>query len=93
MDAVTRSREATIRIRAAILEASGAPAPYAKSRPLVVREIELVEPGPGEILVRIEAAGLCHSDLSVINGDRPNGMAHGPVSKSSTGINQPTVRP
>jgi alcohol dehydrogenase len=74
MDAVTLSRGATMRINAAILEAGGAPAPYAKSRPLVVRAFELDEPGSGEILVRIKAAGLCHSDLSVINGDRPRVM-------------------
>src|SRR3982751_2343473 len=49
----------------------GAPTPYADSRPLVIAEVELAPPGPGEVLVRIKAAGLCHSDLSVINGDRP----------------------
>src|SRR6187402_2703218 len=49
----------------------GAEAPYAKSKPLKIWEVELKPPGPGEILVRIGAAGLCHSDLSVINGDRP----------------------
>src|SRR6187399_3638842 len=49
----------------------GAEAPYAKSKPLKIWEVELKPPGPGEILVRMGAAGLCHSDLSVINGDRP----------------------
>ncbi|GJJ22574.1 alcohol dehydrogenase [Mycolicibacterium mageritense] len=33
-------------------------------------ELDLAEPGPGELLVRIEAAGLCHSDLSVVDGNR-----------------------
>ncbi|MET9080870.1 alcohol dehydrogenase catalytic domain-containing protein [Streptomyces sp. NPDC004237] len=33
--------------------------------------IELADPGPGEVRVRIEAAGVCHSDLSVIDGNRP----------------------
>jgi len=47
------------------------PRPYAQSRPLHVVEIEIDPPGPGEVLVRMRAAGLCHSDLSVINGDRP----------------------
>jgi alcohol dehydrogenase len=37
----------------------------------VIEELELDTPGPGEVLVEIKAAGLCHSDLSVINGDRP----------------------
>lgn len=63
-----------MRIRAAVLEAMGQPLPYATSRPLRVQEIELDPPGLGEVLVRIKAAGLCHSDLSVINGDRPRPM-------------------
>ena len=60
-----------MRIRAAVLEQMGAEAPYADSKPLVVQEIDLEGPGKGEVLVKIEAAGICHSDLSVINGDRP----------------------
>ncbi|HLX24658.1 MAG TPA: zinc-dependent alcohol dehydrogenase family protein [Usitatibacter sp.] len=60
-----------MKIRAAVLNAMGTPAPYAKTKPLTIEEIELRPPGPGEILVRMGAAGLCHSDLSVINGDRP----------------------
>jgi alcohol dehydrogenase len=47
------------------------PRPYSHSRPLEIAEIELDAPGPREVLVRMRAAGLCHSDLSVINGDRP----------------------
>src|SRR5437764_12770497 len=60
-----------MKTRAAVLNAMGAQAPYAKSKPLSIGELELRDPGPGEILVRMGAAGLCHSDLSVINGDRP----------------------
>jgi alcohol dehydrogenase len=60
-----------MKIRAAVLEEMGRPAPYAQSLPLVVQSVDLDGPGPGEVLVRIVAAGLCHSDLSVINGDRP----------------------
>jgi alcohol dehydrogenase len=63
-----------MKIRAAVLQHMGAPAPYAASRPLAIREIDLAPPGPGEVLVRIETAGLCHSDLSVINGNRPRPM-------------------
>jgi alcohol dehydrogenase len=63
-----------MKIRAAVLQQMGAPAPYAASKPLAIREIELAPPGPGEVLVRIEAAGLCHSDLSVINGNRARPM-------------------
>jgi alcohol dehydrogenase len=60
-----------MRIRAAVLNAMGAPRPYSESRPLSIDEVELAGPGPGEVLVKMGAAGLCHSDLSVINGDRP----------------------
>ena len=60
-----------MKMQAAVLEQIGAPAPYAQSRPLRVQEVELDPPGPGEVLVRIRAAGLCHSDLSVIKGSRP----------------------
>lgn len=60
-----------MKIRAAVLNAMGTPTPYAKTRPLTIEEIDLRPPGPGEVLVRMGAAGLCHSDLSVINGDRP----------------------
>jgi alcohol dehydrogenase len=60
-----------VKVRAAILEAMGASLPYAQSKPLKIEEVELRAPGPGEVLVRMGAAGLCHSDLSVINGDRP----------------------
>lgn len=58
-------------IRGAVLNAMGAEPPYANSRPITIDELELTGPGPGELLVRIEAAGLCHSDLSVVNGSRP----------------------
>jgi alcohol dehydrogenase len=60
-----------MKVRAAVLNAMGAKMPYAQSKPLSIEEVELRAPGPGEILVRMGAAGLCHSDLSVINGDRP----------------------
>ena len=61
----------SITTRAAVLSAMGAAPPYADSRPLSVETVTLDPPGPGEVLVAIRAAGLCHSDLSVINGDRP----------------------
>ncbi|GGK41927.1 alcohol dehydrogenase catalytic domain-containing protein [Nocardia camponoti] len=59
-----------MKIRGAVLERIAAPAPFADSRPITIGELDLAEPGPGELLVRIEAAGLCHSDLSVIDGNR-----------------------
>lgn len=60
-----------MKITGAVLETAGSPRPYAQSRPLTVTELDLVGPGPQEVLIRIEAAGICHSDLSVVNGDRP----------------------
>jgi alcohol dehydrogenase len=60
-----------MKTRAALLTRMGAPAPYADSRPLEVIEVELAPPGPGEVLLSMRAAGLCHSDLSVIDGNRP----------------------
>ena len=60
-----------MRINAAVLNKMGAPTPYAKSKPLAIEEVELDPPSHGEVLVRIGAAGLCHSDLSVIDGNRP----------------------
>src|SRR6185437_1457303 len=59
-----------MRIRGAVLEQIGSPRPYAESRPISVGELELSPPGDSELLVRIEAAGLCHSDLSVVDGNR-----------------------
>ena len=60
-----------MKIRAAVLDKMGAAPPYAQSRPLTIAMVDLAPPGRGEVLVKIAAAGLCHSDLSVINGDRP----------------------
>lgn len=59
-----------MKIRAAVLNASPVAAPYAQSRPLRIEELDLAPPGRDEVLVRIRAAGLCHSDLSVIDGNR-----------------------
>ncbi|ANJ28043.1 alcohol dehydrogenase catalytic domain-containing protein [Agromyces aureus] len=59
-----------MQIIGAVLETSGAEAPFAVSRPFTVGPLELDPPGAGELLVRIEAAGVCHSDLSVVDGNR-----------------------
>ncbi|MEF3405446.1 alcohol dehydrogenase catalytic domain-containing protein [Agromyces sp. CCNWLW203] len=59
-----------MQITGAVLETSGAEAPFAQSRPFTIGPLELDPPGPGEVLVRIEAAGICHSDLSVVDGNR-----------------------
>jgi Zn-dependent alcohol dehydrogenase len=60
-----------MKIKAAVLYRMGQERPYIESKPLVIEEVELQKPQAGEILVKIHAAGLCHSDLSVIDGNRP----------------------
>ncbi|SER80619.1 alcohol dehydrogenase catalytic domain-containing protein [Sphingobium sp. YR768] len=75
-----------MRIKAALLDQSGGHAlPYDETQPLRIADLELDPPRPGELLVRIDAASLCHSDLSVVNGDRvrPMPMALG---HEATGI-------
>ena len=59
-----------MKITGAVLEESGRDRPFAGSRPLTISELELDDPGPGELLVQIEAAGVCHSDLSAVDGNR-----------------------
>lgn len=49
----------------------GAARPYARTEPMSIEELELDGPGPGEVLIRLSAAGVCHSDLSVVDGNRP----------------------
>jgi S-(hydroxymethyl)glutathione dehydrogenase / alcohol dehydrogenase len=56
-----------MRMRAAVLESFG--------EPLVVQEVELTDPGPGEALVRLVACGVCHTDLYTASGVDPSGYA------------------
>lgn len=73
-------------ITAAVLDRSGDnPRPYAQHAPLRLAELTLDDPRPGELLIRIDAAGLCHSDLSVVNGDRPRPMPMA-IGHEATGI-------
>lgn len=73
-------------ITAAVLDQCGGNArPYAASVPLSLRELTLDPPRAGELLLRIDAAGLCHSDLSVVNGDRPRPMPMA-IGHEATGI-------
>src|ERR1700722_3476891 len=60
-----------MKVKAALPRQVRQSVPYAESRPLVVETVDLAPPGSGELRVRVLAAGLCHSDLSVINGSRP----------------------
>src|SRR3546814_10670612 len=63
-----------MKMKAALLIECGMKAPYAESRPLRIEEVELDPPRENEVLVKIGGGGLCHSDLSVINGDRPRAV-------------------
>jgi alcohol dehydrogenase len=63
-----------MKTKAAVLYEMGASTPYVESQPFVVDEISLAGPGLGEVLVEVAGAGLCHSDLSVVDGSRPRVM-------------------
>src|SRR5947208_3478126 len=56
-----------MKIRAAVLEE------FAK--PMVVQELDLAEPRTGEVLVRLEACGVCHTDLFTASGVDPSGYS------------------
>ncbi len=60
-----------MKITAAVLHHSPVEPPYSVTRPIRLEEVELAPPGLGEVLVEVKAAGLCHSDISAINGYRP----------------------
>ena len=59
-----------MKIRAAVLREIGKSPPYRESKPLRIEEVELDPPGQNEVLIQIKAAGLCHSDLVAISGER-----------------------
>ena len=63
-----------MKTRAAVIRQMSLERPYSRSKPLSIEEIELDPPARDEVLVRVRAAGLCHSDLSTINGNRPRQM-------------------
>ncbi len=60
-----------MKMRAAILHEQGCPRPYSHSMPMTIEELDLEIPREGEVLIEMVAAGLCHSDLSTIEGLRP----------------------
>ncbi|MGI9435551.1 MAG: alcohol dehydrogenase catalytic domain-containing protein, partial [Geminicoccaceae bacterium] len=60
-----------MKIKAAVLHEMGAARPYTQSEPVKIETVDLDPPGPGEVLVKVAVAGVCHSDLSVVNGNRP----------------------
>ncbi|WP_269543143.1 zinc-dependent alcohol dehydrogenase family protein [Cerasicoccus fimbriatus] len=63
-----------MKTRAAVLHSMEHAMPYRDSLPLKIETLELEAPDAGEVLVKVAAASLCHSDLSVINGSRPRVM-------------------
>jgi S-(hydroxymethyl)glutathione dehydrogenase/alcohol dehydrogenase len=67
-----------MRIRAAVLEE------FAK--PLVVQEVELAEPAPGEVLVRLHACGVCHTDMYTASGVDPSGYAPTVLGHEGAGV-------
>ncbi|WP_165071927.1 zinc-dependent alcohol dehydrogenase family protein [Paludisphaera rhizosphaerae] len=82
-----------MKTQAAVLYESGKPRPYAVTTPLVVEDLELEAPGTGEVLVELAGAGLCHSDLSTIDGSRPRPLpmvlgheASGVVRETGPGV-------
>ena len=62
-----------MKVKAAVVY-KNADHPFTQTRPLRIEEVDLDPPGPGEVLVKVMAAGLCHSDLSAIEGVRPRKM-------------------
>ncbi len=67
-----------MRIRAAVLEEFGAP--------LAVQDVELAEPKAGEVLVRLDACGVCHTDLYTASGADPSGYAPAVLGHEGAGV-------
>jgi S-(hydroxymethyl)glutathione dehydrogenase/alcohol dehydrogenase len=67
-----------MKIRAAVLEEF--------ARPLVVQEVELADPGPGEVLVRLVACGVCHTDVYTASGADPSGYAPTVLGHEGAGV-------
>ena len=67
-----------MQIRAAVLERFG--------EPLEVQQLELAEPRAGEVLVRLEACGVCHTDLFTASGADPSGYAPAVLGHEGAGV-------
>src|SRR5688500_10867042 len=67
-----------MKIRAAVLERFGAP--------LEVQELDLAEPRAGEVLVRLVACGVCHTDLYTASGADPSGYAPAVLGHEGAGV-------
>ena len=84
-----------MKIKAAVLRQCGLPLPYRDSKPLSIETVELDPPGSYEVLIEIKAAGLCHSDLVAIDGERAKPMpivlgheAVGVIAKCGEGVSR-----
>ncbi|SFB72720.1 alcohol dehydrogenase [Flexibacter flexilis DSM 6793] len=87
-----------MKTRAAVLHEMHLQRPYTQSLPLKIEEVELDPPGSREVLIKVKAAGLCHSDLSVIDGNRPRPLpmvlgheAAGVIEQVGEGVTQYAV--
>ena len=67
-----------MRMRAAVLEQFG--------QPLAVQELELAEPRAGEVLVRLVACGVCHTDMYTASGVDPSGYAPAVLGHEGAGV-------
>jgi S-(hydroxymethyl)glutathione dehydrogenase/alcohol dehydrogenase len=67
-----------VKIRAAVLEEFG--------KPLVVQELDLSEPRTGEVLVRLAACGVCHTDMYTASGADPSGYAPTVLGHEGAGV-------
>jgi S-(hydroxymethyl)glutathione dehydrogenase/alcohol dehydrogenase len=67
-----------MRVKAAVLEEFGSP--------LVVQELELAEPKRGEVLVRLVACGVCHTDFYTASGADPSGYAPTVLGHEGAGV-------
>ena len=63
-----------MKMKAAILRTTSAQRPFSVSKPLSIEEVELDPPKRGEVLIKVKAVGLCHSDLVAITGERAKPM-------------------
>ncbi len=63
-----------MKMKAAILRTTSAQRPFSVSKPLSIEEVDLDPPKRGEVLIKVKAVGLCHSDLVAITGERAKPM-------------------
>src|SRR5271170_3494866 len=67
-----------VKVRAAVLEEFG--------RPLVVQELDLADPRPGEVLIRLVACGVCHTDMYTASGVDPSGYCPTVLGHEGAGV-------